>query len=197
MDGLLKIITKIQEDTKLECEAIIDSANKEAQNFLEESKKTALDKKDKEIKSADDKANLIISKAHSSADVEYKRHILKIKGEIIDGVICDTVKYFENLPEDKTLEYVLCLLKKYALNIDGEIVFCQNTFKKMPDDIEKQISSALKNSCTLKVASEKINDSVFGFVISYPEMRINCTVESLILDNEEQIRDKLSKILFS
>lgn len=197
MDGLLKIITKIQEDTKEQCDAVIESANKQAQNILDDTQKSALETKEKEINCANEKANLIVSKAHSSADVEYKRHILKTKGGIIDSVISDTIKYFENLDEDKSLEYVLSLVKKSALNLCGEIVFCKNTFEKMPKDIENKISSVLDKTSTLKVSEERINDSAFGFVLSYPEMRINCTIESLILDNEEQIRDKLSLVLFS
>ena len=36
-----------------------------------------------------------------------------------------------------------------------------------------------------------------GFVIEYPEMKVDCSVSSLIDDKLDLIRDKLSKVLFA
>ena len=196
MDGLTNIITKIAEQNEVQCEAVINSAKQKAQKIVDEAKKSAEEylKKQQEfleIKSASEK-----SKAVSSAEFEYKRVLLSKKCEIIDECMTKALESMCNAPDETYFEYVKTLVSKYALTGEGTVSFSQKDLDRLPEGFEKELSDAAGDGKTLVISKEAVS-SQGGFVISYPEMRVDCTFASLMEENADNIKDAINKILFS
>lgn len=196
MDGLTNIITKIAEQNEVQCEAVINSAKEKAQKIVDEAKKSAdeyLKKQQEflEVKSASEK-----SKAVSSAEFEYKRVLLSKKCEIIDECMTKALESMCNADDETYFSYVKTLVSKYALKGEGTISFSQKDLERLPENFEKELCDVAGKGKTL-VISKKPVFTQGGFVISYPEMRVDCTFVSLMEENADNIKDAINKILFS
>ena len=196
MDGLTNIITKIQEQNALECKKIISEAEGEAKRVISnaelEAENIAL-AAEKEIK---EKSDVIKSKAESASLLEYKRVVLSEKSVILDEIISDAVKCIVSSDDSVYFEYMINLIKANALHGDGSIRFNDKDLKRLPKGFENMLSKICEDKGKL-IVSNIPYDCDGGFVIEYPEMRIDCTLSSLVEDKIEQIRDEISKTLFA
>lgn len=196
MDGLTNIITKINEQNALQCEAVINSAKEKAQNIVDEAKKDAAEYLAKQqeflaIRNASEK-----SKAESSAEFEYKRVLLAKKCEIIDSCIKNALESMCGANDEVYFGYVKTLVSKYALAGNGVISFSKKDLDRLPEGFEKTLCECAGDGKTLEISKDAI-DTKGGFVISYPEMRVDCTFASLVEENADNIKDAVNKILFS
>lgn len=195
MDGLTNIISKINSDAKIECEQIIDSAKDKANEIIADADNEAQQKKEKLLLQAQKKAELINSKALSGSELEYKRILLSEKCRIIDEILNESVDYISNLEEKEYFDVIKKLVLSNALNGRGEIFFNQRDFQRLPESFADDVNSCLEEGKAIKLSDKTISCSS-GFVIEYKDMRVDCTIESLISDKADEIKDELSKILF-
>lgn len=196
MNGLTNIITKITEQNESQCQAVINSAKEKAQSIVDNAKKSADEylKKQQEfldIKNASEK-----SKAVSSAEFEYKRVMLSKKCELIDECMKESLASMCNAQDDVYFGYIKTLASKYALAGKGSVSFSKKDLDRLPDGFEKELCECAGDGKTLEISKEAI-DTEGGFVISYPEMRVDCTFASLVEENADNIKDAVNKILFS
>lgn len=196
MDGLTNIITKIQEQNARECDEIIEKAKEQADAILSKAKADAESVSAEIEKKAADKAETIASKAQSTSLLEYKRVILSEKSAIINDIIDEAVNSIENADDEVYFGYVETLVSNNAIVGDGLIRFNARDLARIPQGFDKKLESICKEKGTIKI-SDDAYDCGGGFVIEYPEMKIDCTFLSLIEDKLEDIRDELSKILFA
>jgi vacuolar-type H+-ATPase subunit E/Vma4 len=88
------------------------------------------------------------------------------------------------------------LIIKNALNGKGSLSLSKKDLERLPENFEGKINSQLSDGKSIEISG---NAASFdgGFVVEYPEMRIDCTFESLLNDKIDEVRDELSKILFA
>jgi V/A-type H+-transporting ATPase subunit E len=196
MDGLTKIISKIQSDADSQCEAILSKAREQAQAILNEAKIKAEKQESIILEKAVIDANLIAEKAESACELTQKRVMLETKGNIIKEVTNDALNYLCNLEVSEYFDNIKFLVKSNALSGNGTIMFNSVDFGRIPCDFEKVVNELLDDDKSISVSNETINCKG-GFVLSYDEMRVDCTFESLIEDASETIKDKLNEVLFS
>ena len=196
MDGLSKIITKIQEENAEECKRTLDEADKTAEKIISEAKTEAQEIKRQAAEKSEKEAALVMEKAASGAELEYRRIILAAKCEIIEAVTQAAMDYFAGLDDEKYFSYIERLAADGALAGDGKIMFSERDFKRVPKDFEKSLNQKLGKGKSLSV-SDEFASCRGGFLIIYPEMRVDCTFESLLDDAKEDIRDTLGRILFA
>ena len=79
MDGLTNIIEKIGQQNDADCKAVLENANKKAEEILAQANADAKAVSDSILKAADEKIKIIDAKAVSSSELEYKRVILQKK----------------------------------------------------------------------------------------------------------------------
>ena len=195
MDGLTNIISKIDEQTKLECDEIIAAAEKDAEAIIQDAKNKADAVARAIYDETEKKANVIDNKAVSSSELEYKRVILSKKSEILDACLESALSEIAKLSDDEYFSCIEKLLVKGACEGEGTVFFNEKDRARLPEGFIKNISEKL-GSKVLKLADESVN-IIGGFVIEYPEMRIDCSFESLIADKKDDIRDQINKALFA
>lgn len=196
MDGLTNIIAKIKEQNEADCTGVVDSAKQKAAEILANAQKTAESiNADYNAKTQEAK-KIISSKAVSSSELEYKRVILAQKSRILDELIEKSVESIAKSTDEAYFGYIETLVKSNALSGKGSIRMSQDDLKRLPEGYEKKLNSELCDGKEVVISKEPI-DCVGGFVIEYDEIRIDCTLSSLVEDKYDEIRDEINKILFA
>lgn len=194
MTGLEKIIAQINIDSentaqsiiascKAQCNSLIAEAKSEAQRILEEA----------EIR-ARKKAEDIIRNASSSAEQEKRKLILGAKQEIITSMTKASLEYLRNLTEDKYFEIILEMISKYHRPYQGKVSFNSYDMKRLSSDFIKKLTDVSHGDLTISSTSANIDG---GFIISYGDVDVNCSFQSLFNCNVEKISDTLARLLFS
>ena len=196
MDGLTNIIEKIHKQNDIECRNIVESAEKKAGRIIEEAKKEATLVASEIASETEAKLGVIKAKAVSSSEVEYKRAILSKKSELINIAVKNALEGIKSSESNVYFGYIEKLILKNALEGKGTLCLSAKDFERLPEGFVEKINSQLPGGKSVELSKEA---ALFdgGFVIEYPETKIDCTFESLLEDKLDEIRDELSKILFS
>ena len=196
MDGLLNIIDKIITENDAECKSTIEYAEKQAKEIIAKAELDAKKIAEEAQSAAETKAKLANEKNVSGAELEYKRRILSAKGRIISKTVAAAADYLCNLPEEEYFDKIRKLALNGALQGTGSVTFNQRDKARIPEDFVSNLNKALPDGKSIKL-SESTGDFKGGFTISYPEMLVVCTFESLLDDNADDIKDELGQILFA
>lgn len=195
MAGLDKIIERIQKNSEINCDSILNDAQKQAEELRAASEAKSKADVEKIAAETDRKSKEIIDSAHSGSELEEKKEILSAKVEIIDSVIDQVAQTLKDLPDDKYFDAIYKLAGKYARPEDGVMYLSQKDLDRLPADFEKTLNSKLEQG-SIKVSKDP-RDLDGGFVLSYGGIEINCSFAALIKESEDDIKDELSRILFA
>ncbi len=197
MTGLEKILKVIEEDALALEESILHDAQLEAKNIMESAKKEA-DKKCAEIalKSEQD-VKAVLSRAESAAALLERKKILDAKQQIIGNVIIAARNSLANLPDSDYLEIILKMVKKYAHNKEGEILFSSSDKKRLPNNFETILAETLaeKKGAHLSI-SEATGVVDGGFILKYGDIEENCSFDALFSASKEELQDIVNAKLF-
>lgn len=196
MDGLTKIIDKINEQCDADCKAVLDSANKRAEEIIQKAKDDAVAFSDEILAMAQEKCKVIDSKAVSSSELEYKRTILSKKSEILDEVVKKAVDKILSADADTYFGFIAKLVAANAVFGKGVVIMSENDLSRLPEGFEKKLNSLLDDGKSV-VVSKSALDLDGGVVIEYDEIRIDCSIASLAEDKKDEIRDEINKVLFA
>lgn len=195
MAGLDKIIERIQKNSEINCDSILNDAQKQAEELRAASEAKSKADVEKIAAETDRKSKEIIDSAHSGSELEEKKEILSAKVEIIDSVIDQVAQTLKDLPDDKYFDAIYKLAGKYARPEEGVMYLSPKDLDRLPADFEKTLNSKLEQG-SIKVSKDP-RDLDGGFVLSYGGIEINCSFAALIKESEDDIKDELSRILFA
>ncbi len=196
MTGLEKIINKIDSDNTVRCEQIISSAEKKAEALKLSAKADAEKKAGEIINAANEKKQKIMSVQKSGNEQLKKQMILNAKIDLINSVINASSKKLDSFSDSDYFEFLLKLISKYA--VEGECVFLANSEDnaRMPDSFRSSAAAvAEKKGARISFTDESINIKN-GFILRYGLIEINCSFDSIIDENREDLKEKVNSILF-
>ena len=192
MTGLENIVSIIRQDAQSEAEAIIAKAQAEADKIIDKARAEAQEKSTQLTKSGSDKANDIIERAESAAQLETKKALLFSKQHLLKSVIDEAKLQLEGLEDKEYFDVLLQLVKKYSAQKDGFMLLNANDLERIPADFEKKIQEI--GNITIKKEPANIKN---GFLLIYGGIDINCTFDALFEDSAEALQDIVSDILFA
>lgn len=195
MAGLDKIIERIKKNSEINCDSILNDAEKQADELRAASEAKSKADVEKIAAETDRKSKEIIDSAHSGSELEEKKEILSAKVEIIDSVIDQVSQTLKDLPDEKYFDAIYKLAGKYARPEDGVMLLSKKDLDRLPADFEKTLNSKLEQG-SIEVSKDP-RDLDGGFVLSYGGIEINCSFAALIKESEDDIKDELSRILFA
>ena len=196
MDGLTKIIAKIENQNSEECNAVLEDAKVKSKAILDEAKSCAEKEALSVSSAAQKKIDVINSKALSSADLEYKRVLLAKKSELIESVIKNALDNISNSKDEVYFDYIKTLILSNALVGKGELKMSKKDFERLPAGFVDLVNNELPDGKSIECSVETFECSG-GVVIDYPEIRVDCTFSSLAEDKADEIRDEINRVLFS
>ncbi|MBQ7827105.1 MAG: hypothetical protein IJ386_02440 [Clostridia bacterium] len=194
MDGLEKIIRKIEEDAENTASAIISDAENAAEKITFEAEVRAGMEEHDIITAAKTERDAMLRKTHSHGELIRKNKILSRKVTLIEQTVSKAVLSFMNEDPAKYFDSMLRLAGKYALEGKQEMVFSDKDIERLPEDFSKKLRSAVGKRADITIRGG--GSFAGGFLLISEDMVENCTVEALIGANETEIRDELCRILF-
>lgn len=190
MTGLDKIVQQIQSEARQAAEKTISDARRQAETITDEARQKAQTQCAAiKTQSKSDAANAL-SAAESAAQLAKRRAILAAKQQIINETISKAQSSLYDLPDAQYFELILKMVKKYARDGEGEIIFNDKDKKRLPPDFSKSLGQKL-------AVSAQTRDMDGGFVLTYGGIEENCSFEALFYAAHEQLQDKVSELLFS
>ena len=196
MEGLEKILDAIAADAQKQSDEIVEEANNQAKAIKKESDDLSTAEYNSVVGKANERANRIIESADSFSEIDFRNKILSEKRVMIDRVFDKAVEKLVNLPDDKYLAVITALVKKYADNGEGELIFNSKDLKKATPSFVDALNKSLTSGKSV-VISEKADDSIVGgFRIRYGNIEVNCAFDALCNEYRETATTNVAKILF-
>lgn len=197
MTGLEKILKHIEDDAAAAAESIVKQAQDEADKMLADAKEDSGKKCADIAERSRNDIQACLSRAESAALLKEKKLILSAKQQIINEVIAKAKESLLELPDKEYFDVIIRMVKKYALGQAGQILFSKADRKRLPEQFEAVLQSALSDTegATITV-SERTGDIDGGFILLYGDVEENCSFDALFFASKETLQDKVYDILF-
>lgn len=197
MAGLEKILKAIEEEAKLLADSLISNALEEGNKYIALAKQEAEETYNEIMAQSKADVSSAKSRAESAAALQEKKLILQAKQEIILDVIESARKEVLDLETKEYFGVIGKMIRKHALDKEGEIRFSSKDLQRVPQDFSETIQIALedKKSAHLGISKESISIDG-GFILVYGDVELNCSFESLFLSAKERLQDIVSEVLF-
>lgn len=195
MTGIEKITEMIADEASANCQKILKDASREVKKILTDARKDAEKISNEIVSEAQKQADLINSTAKSSAESITRNRYLEIRNAILNDIISAAYEEIEKLSDEEYFELILKLLVK---NIQpGECTMFMNGYDlgRLPEDFQLQINSAVFEKSAVYIAKQAV-DIENGFILSYGNIQVNCTLKSVFDENMDNLKDMLSSYLF-
>lgn len=196
MTGLEKIINTIDSDNAVRCEQIIASAQKRAESMKAEAKAQAEIKANEILGSAKEKCEKTADIQESRNAQIQKQVLLNTKINLINSVISAASQKLDNLTDSEYFDFLIKLIKKYAGEGPCEFIANAKDTARMPESFRSQAVAAASANGAELTFSEKTEDIKNGFILRYGLIEINCSFDSIIDENREELKEKVNAILF-
>ncbi len=187
---------------------ILSQIDKEAQEAVAAVKAKAEAEAEEIISDANKKAAQIIDNAEVSAEKAYEsacrreensiRHrmaqeLLSEKQRLINNLVDESADKLKNIDKERYFDFLIALTKKYVRNVPGTMLLSENDIHRMPKSFSDYIKTELPNLKT--EVSERIDS---GFIVKYDDIDIeeNCTIDALVEENIDNIKEEVLKSLF-
>lgn len=196
MTGLEKILAAIESEADEKASEILQNADNETKNYLDEAASSTEAECAQIIESGKAKASVIERIAASGAELEGKKLLLTARREIIGDVIDRALEALRALPDDQYFDVLSRLAVYYAEKGEGEMLLSEKDKARLPQGFMESVNRKLsEKNAVLKVAHDT-RETGGGFVLCYGGIEINCTFDALVDGRREQLGDKLGRYIF-
>lgn len=194
MSGLDKILSKIIADAKANAELIIDEANIRSAAILQGAAADAALAGEKRVAAAGVDAQALIARSRSTALLQTKRILLQERNRIIDDAISSVKESIISLPDNEYFAVLNKFVLTHLQNEPGMIVLNKRDLARIPVGFVRSLSDS--NTAALTV-SETPGDFDAGCVLIFGEVEYNGTLNALINEKKDELRDLLNRELFA
>lgn len=194
MTGLETILSTIEQDAREAAKQVTDAARQEADKLLEQARLDAERHAASVAESGKAKAQELIARAESAAQLAQRRTLLTSKQELIRSVIAEAKDALTGLPAEEYFEVLLKLAEKYVSAADGVLQLSARDLKRLPASFGKDLECRTGKKLTISSEPAPISG---GFLLQYNGIDINCSFDALFEDSAEVLQDKVNAILFA
>lgn len=194
MTGLETILSQIDNDARLEADALLSEAKAKAEAISEAARQEAAGKTQEILSAGEEKAQSIRSRAESVAALERRNAMLAFKQREIREAIDFTLASLEALSDKEYFDLLVQLCVRFAGTGKAEMRLNQKDLDRLPAGFEDTLKQALPQG-EITVSKKPCNIES-GFLLVYGGIDINCTFRAIFEDMEGELRDAVGKILF-
>ena len=184
-DGKI-IIDKIIEMAEQEASQIRAKAQDEVDTLLKGTKDRVEREQDKFDVQAQQEIGKIKAKEVSGAELKGKMAVLEEKQKLIEEVIAQAQQKLESLPETEYAQVIRSMIERLDKANGTEIILSEKDKEKLRTIVEQSGFTLLEETRNI--------DS--GFVVKNGDIEYNYSFASIILIEQEDIRQIIAKILF-
>jgi len=195
MNGVDKIISKIESDAKAEMQRIKADAAQEAKKILDEARKTGEQEHSRILERGKKDIDTLVNRIKSGARIDAKRTVIGAKDQVISRCFAEAREALGKLTNTKKYETVLRNLIDDGTKLIGNDVVVLSNKKDKP--IVKKVISGMPKSVKISVGKGDI-DVIGGIVIRSKsgDITVNNTFEARLERQKNELRYEISKILY-
>ena len=194
MSGIDKIVEKIISDAEKQRGQIIADAEKKARELTESQLASAQAQCDEILAQAKRDADNAESLAAVGGEQKYRRSMLAVKIDILDGILDDTLKAMLALEDDKYFEVLGGLIRANAhKGEDGVLRLNAKDSARLPKDFIASLKA--DTGAGFELSPEAVDISG-GVILVYGDIEENLSFEALVSSRSDELRDIASALLF-
>ena len=181
--GIDNILERIAVDAEKNAAEITSGAREKATEIYAERAAEAKTAAAALIEAAEKEAIDRINLIKSTASLESRKLVLAAKREVIEEVFSDIPSAFRRMPKDEYAAFLASVAEKSAEK--GTLYFAV-----VDMDAAEKVKEILKDKSQYKIAKTPAKDIASGFCIKYDNVKIDCSVESIV-DNMRPEREAI------
>ena len=195
MTGLDKIIEKILLQSQENCNAILNDASAQVKKIISEAREKANKESSDIIAKANAEAKRIEAVSKSSAESITRNRYLEIRNAILNDIISAAYLEIEKFSDEEYFAMLKRLCIKNVLEGECEMHLSGYDIGRLPDDFEMSINSEIYEKGAVHICDTP-GDIENGFILTYGDVEINCTLKAVFDENMDRLKDMLSTALF-
>ncbi len=195
MNGIEKIIQRIDADTQDQIDSLMAASQQEAQKltaaYQAQADQLAAQLTAQNEKAAQERTERLVS----TAQLEARKTILAAKQEMVELAFRTALEKLRTLPDAKYIQVVAGLLASAAPDGQGEAVFAPEDRERIGRTAVEQANRLLgaKGALTL---SEETRPTGGGTVLKSGRIEVNCTFETLVRLQKAECTAEVAHRLF-
>ena len=195
MTGLDRIIEKILLQSQENCNAILNEASAEVKKIISEARAKANKESAEIVAKATAEAKKIEAVAKSSAESITRNRYLEIRNAILNDIISAAYLEIEKFSDEEYFSMLKNLCIKNVLEGECEMHLSGYDIGRLPDDFEMSINSEIYEKGAVHICDTP-GDIENGFILTYGDIEINCSLKAVFDENMDRLKDMLSTALF-
>ena len=221
MTGLEKITAKIISDAENDAKKTVDAAVSEGQRIEREFSERAARARDDMVSYAESEASNRIARIKSAMALEQRNVVLAAKSELIDEAFALAKKDISEMSGKKYIDFVSEILSSVMLGqgkaVEAELRDYGDAELEAVDKYEvifnesdrEKYGAAIVDAAKINITghngkpyadklvlSEKTSDIDGGFILSYGDVSVNCSVSMLLANLRSSCEGIVYKTLF-
>jgi V/A-type H+-transporting ATPase subunit E len=196
--ALNEIVTKISGDAKTQAEKLIDQAQSEAQRYIDKAKAEIESRCKQILTDGEQQATRRKNQRLQIATLDNRKRILAEKQALIATVFERALKELEHLDKSKYTSMLKKMLANYPLEGDEELIVSAADRERLGKEFITELNKSLKiqgkqGNCRWSTEQRPIKG---GFIVRRQKIEGNCSFESLLKSQQEELEQEVARILF-
>jgi len=199
MDGIDRIIARINADAKAECDKIISEAAARAAEISADYEKKAADAYAETYAKAEADAHAHYERLANAAQSESKKRILKERQELVAEAMNRAVSLIRSKPDDEYAAILADLIDRAAVSGHEKLVFASDERERIgakAASLANTLIAARGLEPNLEVSDVSSNISG-GVIIISEDSEVNCDLRVLVSESRRDIETQTASALFS
>ena len=193
MNGIDKIIQRIEADAKMEVERILSAAQDQAAEITElyqgRADAEAAELAARNEKNAAEREDRLVS----SAQMEVRKTTLAAKQQMLEKAYALALDKLCSVPDAQYIETVAELLVQAAPKGTGKVIFAPEEQARIGKAAVEMANEKLGGQLTVAEETRPIRG---GFILSDGKVEVNCSFDTLVRLQKNETAGAVAKILF-
>jgi V/A-type H+-transporting ATPase subunit E len=196
MNGIDKIIARLQSDTQTEIDALNAETEARCAALRAEYAEKAQAVYDARIRTGTEECRVQGERLASAADMESRKGMLAVKQSLVAAAFLGAVKQLTELPRDEYVSFLAGLAAKAAADGTEELVFNAKDAAAVGADVAKEANALLGAKGRLTV-SPQTRDIPGGVIVRQGDIETNCAVDVLVQMQRSALASQVAEVLFA
>ena len=192
MNGIERILSRIEADARSEIDAILASAREEAANTEEAFRREAEELRASLLEKAEKAAAQREERLVSAARMEGRKALLATRQDLVDDAYLAAQARLCLLPHDEAIDVLAELLVRVSATGREEVIFSPADRERIGEAAVEKANAAGKDL----ILSEETRPLRGGFIIKEGNVEINCAFETLTRREKGRSAAAVAMILF-
>jgi V/A-type H+-transporting ATPase subunit E len=196
--ALSEIVAKISGDARAEAQALIAQAEAQAQQYISRAQAEIEAQCRQLLSQGEQQAARRKKQRLQIASLEVRKQILAQKQALITQVFDQALQELERLDDKKYASIINNMLANYPLVGDEEIIVSDTDRRRLGEGFIAQLNQRLKSQGKKGGCKwfEEQRPLKGGVIIRRGKIEANCSFESLLKSQQEDLEQKIARILF-